>query len=441
MPLGNLASALVELRARVQAADLRSSSSRELIDLIAGLEDLKTTAEAVQAQASVAFDSARRSEQATAGVPARRQGRGVAAEVALARRESPHRGQVLLGLAKILVGEMPHTLDRMRNGSLSEFRATLLARETACLEAEQRAFVDQELCADPAALEGVGTRELVGRVKRMVAELDPAAVVRRARKAETERCVSIRPAPDAMTYLTALLPVADGVAAYAALTKDAERMRAGGDPRAKGQLMADLMLTRLTGLPDTGSPDQAPAVPVTVNVVLPDTALAGGHTPAEVNGEVVPAEIARLLAARAMDAGLATWFRSLYRNPLGRLVAMSSRQRCFPEGLAEFLSVQGGGICATPFCDAPIRHTDHIQPVDEGGTTSAVNGQGLCEACNHAKQAHGWQQQRVEHPQERPETQTITPTGHRYTARAPAPPGYREPHWQQAGPGRYELIS
>ena len=43
MATGNLASALAELRARLQAADLRSSSSRELIDLIAGLEDLKTT--------------------------------------------------------------------------------------------------------------------------------------------------------------------------------------------------------------------------------------------------------------------------------------------------------------------------------------------------------------------------------------------------------------
>ncbi len=45
-----------------------------------------------------------------------------------------------------------------------------------------------------------------------------------------------------------------------------------------------------------------------------------------------------------------------------------------------------------PFCDAPIRHIDHITPRSEGGQTSAANGQGLCERCNHAKQAPGWTQ-------------------------------------------------
>ncbi|MCR1780980.1 DUF222 domain-containing protein [Nocardioides carbamazepini] len=438
------------------ADEIRSYADRVLVapgggaadqvEVIAALEELKSAVCAAQAQAAVAFDVQRRAEQARAGVRADRQGRGTAAEIALARRESPHRGQSLLGLGKILVAEMPHTLARLRDGSLNEFRATLLARETGCLSAEQRAFVDEELCADPRALHGVGTRELLGRVRRMAAELDPAAVARRARRAEADRNVTVRPAPDTMAYLTGLMPVAQAVAAYASVRAAALSARAQGDQRSLGQLMSDLMLARMTGLPDTGGGEHAPAVPLTINLTMSDETLAGGHAPAVLSGdgvagEVVPAEVARHLAAQASGSGAAVWFRRLYRNRLGRLVAMTSRQRLFPDGIAELLALQGLGICASPYCDAPVRHTDHIQPADEGGATSAANGQGLCEACNHAKQAPGWRQRVVSSPRERPEVETVTPTGHRYAATAPAPPGWREPRFVQVGPGRYGLIA
>lgn len=57
----------------------------------------------------------------------------MAAEIALARRESPHRGQQHLGLARILTAEMPHTMAAFRAGRITEWRATLLVREAACL--------------------------------------------------------------------------------------------------------------------------------------------------------------------------------------------------------------------------------------------------------------------------------------------------------------------
>ncbi|MDJ0458765.1 HNH endonuclease, partial [Arthrobacter sp. NQ7] len=78
------------------------------IDQIRGLEDLKSLAAARQAEASVAFDLSQRREQAAAGVPVEEQGAGVAAQIALARRESPNRGSRLLGLARALTG-MPRT--------------------------------------------------------------------------------------------------------------------------------------------------------------------------------------------------------------------------------------------------------------------------------------------------------------------------------------------
>ena len=62
-----------------------------------------------------------------AGVPAERQGRGVAAQVALARRASHHRGTRLLHLAHRL-REMPETLAALRAGRITEFKASIITR-------------------------------------------------------------------------------------------------------------------------------------------------------------------------------------------------------------------------------------------------------------------------------------------------------------------------
>ena len=93
----------------------------------------------------MAFDLLQRREQARLGVPAEKLGAGIGAQIALARRESPARGGRLLGLAKALITEMPHTLAALETGQLNEWRATLLVRETACLSAADRAAVDAEL--------------------------------------------------------------------------------------------------------------------------------------------------------------------------------------------------------------------------------------------------------------------------------------------------------
>src|SRR5690606_8655114 len=222
------------------------------------------------ARLSVDLDASQRAGQARAGVPLSRRGAGIGAQVALARRESPHRGGRLLGLAKALVVEMPHTYRALQEGLLSEWRATLLVRESACLSVPDRTAFDAEMAGDPAQLEGLGDRQLVARAKKVAYRLDAASVVRRARKAEGERCVSLRPAPDTMSYLTGLLPVAQGVAVLAALTKAADSARAQGDPRSRGQVMADTLVERVTGQ------ETADAVPVEVQVVMTERTLLAG---------------------------------------------------------------------------------------------------------------------------------------------------------------------
>lgn len=181
-----------------------------LIERIAALERAKSAAAAAQARATALLDEKRRAAEAAAGVPANKRGRGLASEVALARHDCPNKGGRHLGFARALVHEMPHTLAALECGALSEWRATLIVRESACLSVEDRRMLDAELCTDVAALEGLGDKRIEAEAKKIAYRLDPQAVVDRAARAASERTVTCRPAPDTMTYVTALLPVAQG---------------------------------------------------------------------------------------------------------------------------------------------------------------------------------------------------------------------------------------
>ena len=516
-------------------ADPSETTDSKLIDLMRALEELKSAAAAVQARAAAVFDASQRRAQSRAGVPAEHLGRGIGAQVALARRDSPHRGIRHLGFGKALVHEMPHTLAALSSGVLSEWRATLIVRETACLDVEDRHRVDELICADPSSLEGLGDRKIIARIRSITQAIDPASQVRRNAKAVSDRYVSCRPAPDTMSYLTGLLPVAQGVAVYAALSRAADSLRAAGDERGRGQIMADTLVERVTGQ------TAADRVPVEVQLVITDRTLLSGIVAArgriargwgdhgsgdqdrvpgmpgaqtEAQSDmsayfpgygIVPGAWARELIRSALGAGdgraappppagrqspsgaglftepppgagasseplpdnarfpdpepaglvappaelSLVSLRRLYADPVtGELTAMESKARTFPAGLARMIRTRDQS-CRTPWCDAPIRHIDHIQPHAEGGPTSYTNGQGLCEACNHAKEAPGWNATAIRttppgngsastpetarptvvrpaprtDPGSRHKVRITTPTGHSYTSTAPPLPG------------------
>jgi hypothetical protein len=394
----------------------------ERIDLIRALEELKSAAEGAQAVLTAAFDRSQRAEEAAAGVPAERRGRAVAAQVALARRESPHRGRQHVGLALVLRDELPGTGSALRAGRITEWRAMLLARETACLSREDRAAVDRRMAGTPDALvelEGMGDGELVARARELAYELDPVSFVERRRRAEADRHVSLRPAPDVMAQLGALLSVKDGVAVWALLSRDADLAQAAGDERTRGQVMADALVHRiLGGQADSGSGSSP--VRLMIDVVVPDSVLLGD---ADGFGWVqdygpVPGDLLREWIAANAEEGVEQWVRRLYAAPAtGELVAMDSRARRFEGGLADYLRLRDR-TCRTDYCNARVRHLDHAKDSATGGPTSALNGQGLCEDCNYAKQARGWTAR--PRPGLRHTIETITPTGHRYISTAPA---------------------
>ena len=373
---GMLPAAVADLRAHLLTLDL-DGTDRDRLAALRELTDLTNTISAVQARIMCDLDSSQSAADDLAGVPKDRR-RGVAGRVASALRESPRNAQIAIGVAKALVNEMPHAYAALTQGTLTPYRARLLVSETACLTLADRQIVDREVCGNQAGLQGVGNRKLAAKARKVGYELDPASIVRRAAKAENERYVSIRPAPDCMTWLTALLPVAQGVACYAALKAAAASGVATGDGRGTGQLMADTLATRITGQAT------ADAVPIGLHLVMPSSALLGGDCePGRIVGHgPIPAALARRLVTAA--PAVASWVKRLYESPTG-LIATESRSRAFPEGLAELITIRDD-TCTTPWCDAPIRHTDHVIPWARGGPTTLDNGQGLCAQCNLDKQ-------------------------------------------------------
>lgn len=392
----------------LSAHDGAALGDAERIDQLRLLESLKGAAAAAQARLTEAFD---RSQRAAAPPlkPVAEVSRSIASQVALARRESPARGQRHLGVALALVRDLPETGAALARGEISEWRATLVVRETATLTREDRRQVDRELAGH---LAGAGDRRLGDLARSIGYRLDPGAALRRNRKAESDRRVSVRPALDTMSHVTGLLPVAQGVAVYASLRHHAASLRAGGDTRTIAQIMADTFYTRLTG--------QEPGVGgVEIQLVMTDRALLrGDHQPAYVPGYGhVPAFLARRLVREADRA----WVRRLFTAPTTHeLVATGSRRRLFAGSLRR-LVVLRDQTCSTPWCDAPVAHVDHVRSARDGGSTSAENGQGLCEACNYTKESRGWRADVVSSAGH--VVEITTPTGHRYRSRPPRQPG------------------
>ncbi|MCP2621447.1 HNH endonuclease [Mycolicibacterium smegmatis] len=393
------------------------ASEAELRDQIEHFERVKSAAAAAQARAAVIWDRKRREAEAAAGVSAARRGKGLSAEIALARREAPNAGGRHLGFARALVEEMPHTLAALEGGALSEWRATLIVRESACLSPELRRQLDAELSADPSRFDGWGDSRVAAEAKKIACRLDIGAVLDRSAQAEKDRRVTLRPAPDAMTKLTVLLPMKQGVAVYASLNQAANTTF---DDRSRGQVMADTVFERVTG-----RPADAP-VPVNLNLVMADTTLFGDDDlPAWVQEYgPVAAEVARRMVVDAtLDEKARAAVRRLYRHPKsGQLVAMESKSRLFPKGLATFIGLRDQ-TCRTPYCNAPVRHRDHAVPHREGGPTSVTNGLGLCEACNYTKEADDWTVTTTLTPDGDHVAEYITPTGAVYRSTAPPLPG------------------
>lgn len=390
------------------------NSEAEAIELLRELEALKSAASAEQARTSAVLEQLRHNDEALRGVDKARRGKGLDAEIGLARGDSPARGSKHLNLANALTQDLPKTFAALREGRIHEEHAQVVAKETSWLSAENRGEVDTQI---HERLGTLGPRKLGAEVRAHAQRLDQAGAVKRLARAKNERRVSARPAPEGMAYLSALLPMEQAVAMYSGLHRDATTMVGTGEtsdpadpngqPRTRDQIMADLLVERVTGQAT------APAIPAEVQLVMTDEALFGdGEDPAWIaNHGPIPAETAKRWLA---DSEAAVSLRRIFTRPKdNQLIGMESRARLFPARLRQMVLLRDH-TCRSPYCDAPIREIDHIVPDRDGGPTSWSNSSGLCAACNQTKDNTGWRHQGD------PEHLTVTtPTGHQYSTNTP----------------------
>lgn len=361
--------------------------------------------------------------------------KAMATEVGLARHESPARGARLLKLARGLVEDHPLVLGLLDAGELNERRAELIINETTHLTLADRRAADAAIIDSLATLPCLGDRDLVDLVRRIVIRFDESAATRRRARAHRERHVKARSRADGTGEVTGVVADWQMAAIMASLGARADLMRHQGDERTRAQLMADLFVERLAGMPG------ASGVPVHLNLVMDvETLFGDSHEPAHVQDlGPIPASVAR----RLLDASPAarTRLRRLFAET-DHLVAMESTTRVFDGLLREFITLRDRR-CRTPWCDAPIRHLDHPHDAAEGGATTMHNGQGLCEGCNYAKQDPGLTHTVTSGDLIEPHSTTITtPAGATYDSRAPDPPGANpQDHFVQRRPGVWTRIA
>jgi len=391
------------------------------IDHLDALERLKAAAAAAQATITDQLDRRRphptgRADDRADDRAVGRRDASLGTEIGLARRESPHQGRGHLSLARALLHDLPHTHTAIRRGDLSERRAQIIATETRHLTREHRLVVDRAVAGNPSDLDGLGDTRLTQAVRRLVLTLDEDGALARRHRAHASRRVTGRLLPDGMAQLSITLADWQYAAVMTSLHEATESARATGDPRTRGQHQTDTAVARLTGQ------TTATRVPVALKVLVSaETLLGDDHAPAWSSwcGHL-PASIARHLAATSPEIR-STVQRYFHYPTTGALVAMESEAARFTGHLRDFLTLRDQ-TCRTPWCNAPIRHTDHAVPRHTGGRITAVNGQGLCESCNHAKESPGWRHRPADDPLDLHTIDITTPTGHHHRSTAPPPP-------------------
>jgi hypothetical protein len=162
----------------------------ELVDRIRRLVAVKAAAAAAQAAQVTRFAASQEAAARRRGTPRRRIADGIADQVALACKISPVTAARRITVARTLTSQLPHAFRLLADGTVSDWVATLMVRETTELTPEHRTQVDPHL----APLLGAGGA--------------------------------------AAALLTGYVPCEQGIAAWATLTRHARTSRAQGDHRS-----------------------------------------------------------------------------------------------------------------------------------------------------------------------------------------------------------------
>jgi hypothetical protein len=173
-------------------------------------------------------------------------GRTVGTELALALLIGQRSAANRVAQAEVIVRHHPRLLALVGTGHVSMTGLRLVLRQTAELADDSRRMVDAQV-AELATSERLTPARLGQAAARLALAADPQAAAERAAAARARRRVWLDEPLDGVAGIGAVLRAEEALACWTALDRTARAMRQHGDERSVQNLMADLVVERLTG--------------------------------------------------------------------------------------------------------------------------------------------------------------------------------------------------
>lgn len=319
-----------------------------------------------------------------------------AIELAAIFNVTPHRLRNLANDSRIAVASLPQTLSALESGKLSGYKAKLIiegfrslslrfsnsGRELE-LETQQRYETRVLWRADRKTVS-----ELRRTIATTVAYLAPAVDEATHEVARAERTVTITPAADGMSWLTAYLPNADASRVYQVLTHVArvDDSLTGN----QGNRMADALVQIIDGECNVSAQSRNASAELQVLVSYDQMMItAYGQSDTQLIGEI--ASTGMLLEGQALLELLddAKFRRIVYHPESGELLDVGRETYRPPRRIRQHVEVRDR-TCRAPGCVRPAKYSDidHITAWNDGGTTSVDNLAALCRT-HHVLKTHG----------------------------------------------------
>ena len=235
-------------------------------------------------------------------------------QVAYALGESRARADSLIGMAETLPARLPGTTAALEDGTISRYKAEVIARATALLEDDEARAAEAEVLDRAAGLTPGGLRAAVARA--VIAAAPKTAKERRETAAKDMRVERWLQDTGNAALMGCELPPAEALAADEQITARAKELRKAGLEGDMDQLRARAYLDLLLGKdsrPGPGQDSKPGAAPAgfagRVTLTVPLATLAGlADRPGEL-GSLGPVDpwLARDLAAAAAASPKTTW--------------------------------------------------------------------------------------------------------------------------------------
>ncbi|MCC9196536.1 DUF222 domain-containing protein [Arthrobacter sp. zg-Y820] len=356
-------------------------------------------------------------------------------------------GKALMSQAGDLCTRNTATLQALESGQISYGHAETLVEQCAGVVPAELPGFEAELLGMAA---GQTRTQFRVKAQRLREQYYPETIVQRQLTAFEQRTVWVRPEPDGMSWLSALLPAEKAQAIFTQLSVAARGEQAAGDTRTVDQLRTDILTDLLgghdhecrdecsnggggrgkgskgsrggrnaggagagakrgkgrrkgsgsgreasSGAKGSGSGKGAgscrighgPRARTEILVVInAETLFGADDQPAELNGYGPISPV----TARRMAREAAKW-TPVERDPETEEILRVGKRRKVPDGLKRVLRVRDG-TCRFPGCrtNAVISEIDHTKPWAQGGLTDHDNLEHLCRRHHMFKSEGFW---------------------------------------------------